>query len=211
MKIIEGEQYTDLWHAVRRGIPTASEMGRIITPAQGKLSASADGYIAQLIGDLLDPFYPRKDSIATAAMRNGTMMEPESRRFYEMDRACEVKQVCFCISDCGRFGSSVDGLIGDDGCLECKNPSPAVHVSYLLNGTLPIEYKAQVNWHLVVTGRKWTDFLSYCPGFAPFLVRVEPDDFTKKLAECLEQFHEKYLAALKKLGLERPSQAEVAA
>ena len=51
-------QYSPEWWNVRRGIPTASEFDRILTPATGKPSKSADGYACQLIGERLSTEYP---------------------------------------------------------------------------------------------------------------------------------------------------------
>jgi hypothetical protein len=187
MKVIECEQYSPLWWQVRRGVPTASEFGSILTPKTMKLAAAADAYICRLIGDAFDLAYPRP-SFTNAEMRHGTEAEPESRHWYEMETDTTVQQVGFCTTDDGRFGCSPDGLIGDDGVLELKNPSPGTHVAYLMDGGLPAEYRAQCHGHLIVTGRAWCDFLSYCPGLPPFLVRVYPDDYTTALRDALDVF-----------------------
>ncbi len=59
-----------------------------------------------------------------------------------------------------------------------------------------------------MTGRKWVDFVSYCPGLDPLMVRVTPDEFTAKLGEALEEFWKKFVAAKAKIRL--PS-SEIAA
>lgn len=179
------EQYTAEWFTLRRGVPTASAFDKIITPKTGKLAAAHEGYVCELIADLCRLDYPGERA-ATPAMRNGTLTEPEARRFYEMER--DVEQVGICFSDDGRFACSPDGLVGDDGLLELKCPEPKTHVGYLLANDLPTEYVAQVHGQLIVTGRKWVDFMSYCPGFRPLLVRVEPCEFTDKLRDVLEEF-----------------------
>ena len=183
------KQYTPEWWSVRRGIPTASNFHRIMMPAKRQLSTQASGYAYQLIGDLYDYHYGPRDEFATAAMRNGTQMEPETRRYYEMERDCDVRQVGFCTTDDGRFGASPDALVGDDGVLELKTPTHATQVAYLIAGTLPTEYATQVHGQLIVTGRKWADFMSRAAGLPPLLVRVEPDDYTEALRKCLEDFH----------------------
>jgi hypothetical protein len=48
-----------------------------------------------------------------------------------------------------------------------------------------------VHGSLIVTGRAYWWFLSYCPGLPPFLTKVVPDDFTKRLRQELERFDEK--------------------
>jgi putative phage-type endonuclease len=192
MKTYDFDQYSPEWFAVRRGIPTASEFHRIITAKQGKSSAQAHGYLCRLIGDRFDIDYPRVNDNATAAMKRGTQFEPEARRFYEFDRDTTVAQVGFCTTDDGRLGCSPDGLVGDDGLIEIKCPSPEVHVAYILDGGLPDDYRPQVHGQLLVTGRSWCDFLSYCPGLPNFIVRVEADEFTTKLRCALEDFLARY-------------------
>jgi len=119
-------------------------------------------------------------------------MEPESRRYYEWERGCEVRQVGFCVTDDGRFGDSPDGLVGDDGILELKNVSPKVQIKYLNAGGLPVEFRPQCHWHLIVQKRPWCDLMTYCPMLPPLLVRVMPDDYTVKLAEAMEHFWKLY-------------------
>lgn len=200
MKVYECNQYDDSWWRIRRGIPTASEFSNIITPKTGEFSKGAEKYICQLIGDLYDPLYPRKDSFATAAMRHGTAMEPASRFSYEQTEGVKVQQVGFCMTEDGRFGCSPDFLAGEDGVGELKNPQPATHAEWVLGGVVPSDYIPQVHGHLVVTGRKWCDFVSYCQGFPDpmFKVRVYPDEYTEKLKAAMETFWKMYQEALAK-------------
>jgi hypothetical protein len=69
-----------------------------------------------------------------------------------------------------------------------KCPELKTHAQYLAENRLPPEYRAQVHGCLIVTGRKWWDFLSYAPGLKPLLLRVEPDHYTQRLREALEEF-----------------------
>ena len=214
MKIFtDFEQYSDDWWRERRGRPSASEFSSIITPAKAQLSKGADAYIFRLLGDLYDVEYPRKDSIATAAMRRGTAMEAESRAYYELHTGVDVQQVGGCLDDSGRFWCSPDFLIGNDGVGELKNPMPDVQLERVYAGVLPDDCKVQCHGHIVVTGRAYCHFLSYCPGCPPLLIRVEPDTFTDKLRAALESFWIRFLEiktkieelnSEKRLGLEPP-------
>lgn len=197
-------QYTPEWWALRRGVPTASEFGRIITAAKAEFAAGHKSYINDLIGDELDPEYPRVNDGATIAMKRGTVLEPEARALYELWAQQPIKLVGFVTTGCGRFGCSPDSLVGDDGVLELKSPMPATHAGYVLAGGLPADYRAQCHGHLIVTGRKWSDFMSYLPGQEPFIVRVTADDFTSKLAACLYRFDLAYQEARKRFSLPTP-------
>lgn len=201
MKVIQCVQGSDQWWEAKRGIPSASNFDRIITAVTGKPSAGMKGYIAELIADTasMTPSYFTNRGVSRP-MQNGHDMEPEARRYYALERNVDVQQVGFCISDCGRFGCSPDGLVGEDGGLELKCPSLHIHAGYLIDGTLPNEYKAQVHGALVVTGRAWWDFLSYGPGLDPLLIRVKPNEFTDKLRAALEVFWVQYRAAVLKVG-----------
>lgn len=204
MRVIECRQLTPEWWEARRGVPTASQFGRILTPKTLKPSAQADAYIDELIGDLVSlnpPVFSQNGY--TAAMTAGREFEPEARRFYEMERGVDVREVGFVMDDLGRFGCSPDGLVGDDGGLELKCPLPKTHAGYLREGGLPVEYAPQVHGSLVVTGRAWWDFLSYAPGLPEVLVRVTPNEYTEALREALEVFWARYMEAMDKFKANR--------
>jgi len=175
------------WMRLRLGIPTASRFDSLITPAKGEPSKAAEGYMRELLAEWLSG--QAADGAQTLWMQLGQEFEPEARRFYAFERDCDVRQVAFVYGDERRlFGCSPDALVGDDGGLEIKIPKLAVHVGYLLAGGLPMEYRPQVQGCMMVTGRKWWDFLSYSPGCSPLLIRVErDDDYIAKLRACLDK------------------------
>lgn len=188
MRLVDCEQYTKIWWEAHRGRPSGSNFGKIITPKTAELSKSAVDYCYELVAELYDPLYGQVEGYVSAAMRNGTIMEPEARRYYEFERDCDVQQVGLCETDDGRFICSPDALVGEDGVLELKSPNYKTQIKYLTEGVLPPEYKPQCHGHMLVTSRKWCDFMSYTVGLPPLLIRVEPDEYTLALAECLEAF-----------------------
>lgn len=216
--VVQGE---DRWFELRKGVPTASCFDRIITPAKAQLSAAADGYIAELIGEQLSLIPPEGvENYTNRAIRWGQQTEAEARRYYQLERGTDVGNGGFCMTDDGRFGASPDFLVGIEvvaewsaelhaptvyevvkvkGAGELKCPQAGTQVAYVLAGTLPMEYKAQVHGHLIVTEAAWCDFLSYAPGLPPLLVRVERDEFTDKLSAALEQFWDRYQTTLKRI------------
>ncbi len=186
MKFHDVQQGSEEWVRLRLGMPTASDFDKIMTPAKMQLSKSADKLIARLIGERLSPYLPeRAETFSSRAMQWGQQTEEEARRFYAMERNCTVTNGGFCLTDDGRFGASPDGLIGEDGCLELKCPEAGTHVGWLLEGGVPAEYMTQVHGQLIVTGRKWVDFMSYSIGLPPLLVRVEPSLYTEELKKLL--------------------------
>lgn len=196
MKTFCFEQRTPEWFGVRKGVPTASCASRIITPT-GKPSTQQTQYMNELAaeyvsGVLVEPY-------TNGDMKRGIELEPEARLFYEFIEGVSVEQVGFCLSEEG-YGCSPDGLINSDGGLQIKCPKPSTHVQYLLDGKLPYDYKPQVQMELLVTGRSWWDFLSYCPNMKHFIVRVEPDeDFQKALRSELIKFCQELNEVIKKI------------
>lgn len=210
MRIYDFPQKSPEWWRVRRSIPTASEFDRILQPSKGGPSSSQGPYIDELIAESIDQLYSEQpdDGYVSRAMANGTENEPAARSWYAFEKNVDVREVGFCLSSCGRYGASPDGLIGNDGLLEVKCPILKTHIKYIREGKLPDIYKCQVHGELLVTGRAWADFVSYSPNdeLDSLVVRVYPDDFTKKLAEELERFLETYAKTLAKLGrhIQRP-------
>jgi hypothetical protein len=201
MQIIDCKQGTWEWFDAKRAVPSSSYASEIVTPVKGEISKSCPKVAYELLSQLVDPCYGMVDEYASLAMRNGIEREPESRKFYEMERNCDVTEVGFVMSDCGRFGASPDSLVSDDGLLELKNPSYKVQIEYLHKGVVPPDYLPQIHWQLLVTRRKWVDFLSYCPRLDPLLIRVEPNDYTVKVAQAMEAFWKIYCDVREKIRL----------
>lgn len=193
-------QGTPEWWMLRRGIPTASEFSRILTPKTMKLSSSADGYIYELIADSYRTAAPiAADKYTSRAMQNGIDLEPEARNWYALECGQDIRQVGFVTTDDGLLGCSPDGLVGDAGGLELKCPDLKTHVGYLLAGTLPDEYRAQVHGNLLVTGREWWDFVSYAQDLPPFRIRVTTDDYTAALTPALKDFTDRLRKAKERI------------
>ena len=187
MKIITCEQRSDEWFAARLGVPTASSFDRIVT-MKGEVSKQAQKYMFKLAGEKVSG--KAEETYQNAAMQRGVELEDEARKLYEMITDTQVEQVGLCLADGPHtYGCSPDGLVGKDGGMEIKCPTISTHVEYLLGNILPSEYFQQVQGSLLVTGRKWWDFMSYYPGLKPLIIRVTPDKvFHKALKAELESF-----------------------
>ena len=185
MRIIDVDQGTEAWLEARLGCPSGSGFSKLIK-ADGKPSTQAEGYINQLIAELLTG---RTTEVKVNEwMQRGTDLEPMARSYYELVKGVEVKEVGFCKHDTLECGVSPDGLIDNDGGLEIKAPKPETFVKYVRSGKLPTEYKAQVHGCLWLTERDWWDFVAYHETMKPMIIRVHRDEaYIKALEEAVTQ------------------------
>ena len=199
MKIYDCEQGSPEWFKIRLGIPTASNFDKIVT-SEGKPSKQMQKYLWKVAGEFITGV--PEETYQSAAMLRGVEMEQEAKNFYSMVNDVPIQQVGFCVGEPDiEYGCSPDGLVGDNGMVEIKCPSLAVHVGYLLNGELPVDYVQQVQGELLVTGREWNDFISYYPGIKPLIVRVGRDEkFIKALRSEIEVFCKQLKETIKKIG-----------
>lgn len=170
------EQGTDEWFAARCGFVTASTVKSLLT-STGKVARNdtARGFIRQLaieriLGQVEFTFPSR-------AMQRGTALEPFARDLYA-EHIAPVEEVGFMRLDSDTYplGYSPDGLVGDDGLIEIKCPSPKEHLRTILVDGVPVDYVPQVQTGLYVSGREWLDYISYCPGADLYVTRVTPDE-----------------------------------
>lgn len=193
-------QNTPEWFNDRLFHFTSSELHKLMTkPRSGYVSKTAESYIFdKLAEELTNGTCLDYNELNTREVRWGHQYEPEARAVYE-DRTGNTVDLCGFIEWSHTFGGSPDGLVGEDGIIEIKCPyNSAVHAKYLLletaselHGIKP-EYYAQIQGNMLVTGRKWCDFISYDPRcqnryFMLKILRVERDEeFLKKIREALD-------------------------
>lgn len=168
-------QGTPEWHAQRRGIVTASVVGKLLTPtlkvADNDTSRAVTATLAaERIADFTE------DLPMTSDMWRGVDSEPLARDIYARHFA-PVTEVGFMREDRWGFsiGYSPDGLVGDDGLIEIKAPRAKTHVLTVLADQVPPYYMAQLQCGLLVSGREWIDFVSYVGGLPLWVKRVHPD------------------------------------
>lgn len=202
MTIVGTVQRSEHWYAARRGMPTCSRFSSILTAARGGPSKAQDTLINELLAESLTP--PEQGVIRppTSEMEHGIILEAEARCCYELEYSKEpVREAGFIVHDSRLFGGSPDALVGETGGVEIKCPNAATHIGYLRDGGLPNEYKCQVHGYLIVTGRAWWDFFSYGRNLPRFILHVERDEFTDRLAAELLAFCKRYNAIRLTFGL----------
>ena len=197
MQIIQCVQGSEEWLKARLGLPTASCFNKIVK-VNGSPSDQAKKYGYRLAGQKVSGVVDY--SYQSQAMLNGIQLESEARRVYSEINDVYVEEVGLCIHDNGKSGCSPDGLVLDNGGLEIKCPSLETHVEYLVNDRLPTVYFQQVQGSLYVTGRDYWDFMSYCPGIKPLIIRVYRDSlFIDKLDKAIDRFDQCIQEYIKKI------------
>ncbi|MET4222818.1 lambda exonuclease family protein [Oerskovia enterophila] len=183
-------QGTDGWRAQRRGLVTASVVGQLITaktlqPASNETSRGLTALlVAERITGHTDPTYTSDD------MLRGIVDEPRAREKYSEHHA-PVRETGFMVRDDWGFkiGYSPDGLVGDDGLIEITSRRQKVHLATILADEVPAESMAQLQSGLLVSGRAWIDYVSYCGGMPLYVKRVLPDPrWAEAIVTVVEQF-----------------------
>lgn len=165
------------WHEQRRGMVTASVVGQLLTGATLKPANNMESraltalLVAERINGWVDLAYVGDDMI------RGWTDEPHALETYAKHYAPIVTTGLMVRDDWGfPIGYSPDGLVGDDGQVEFKSRRPKKHLQTVLANEVPGENMAQIQCGLLVSGRKWCDYLSFCGGMPLYRIRVEPDE-----------------------------------
>jgi hypothetical protein len=142
--------------------------------------------VAERITGWSDPMF------VTNNMMRGTLDEPIARDAYA-EHFAPVTEVGFIVRDDWGFsiGYSPDGLVGDDGLIEIKSRLSRIQLTSILAGEVPAENMAQLQCGLLVTGRKWCDYVSFCSGMPLWRTRVYPDpEWQRAIVEAVAQLEE---------------------
>lgn len=168
-------QGSDEWFQARCGLLTASEMKLIITPTlqtakNDKSRAHVYELAAQRVNQYVEPSYISDD------MFRGREDELKARDIYSFEYG-EVIECGFMTNDKWgvTIGYSPDGLVDDDGLIECKSRRQKFQMEAIANDTVPTEHYLQLQTGLLVSERKWIDYVSYCGGMPMWVKRVHPD------------------------------------
>ncbi len=191
------EQNSDAWHALRRGILTASEMKFIIAPPpepETRVKKNGEPYkqrewkvfsytsevkshlyelLAQRVTGYVEPTYQSHD------MERGNFDEEYAREKYDREIA-PVKECGLVVNDDLGFpiAYSPDGLVGDEGLIECKSRIQKWQMKTIIEcvpgQTIPDDYLIQCQTGLYVTKRKWLDLCSFSGGMKMPVIRTYP-------------------------------------
>ena len=172
------EQGSPEWFALRVGKMTASNATAIGANGAG-LKTYAKDIAMQIVGVEIE-------SYTNADMDRGNELEEFGSMAYELERDVTVEKVAFVTNnDFTDTGASPDGLVGKDGGIEIKARNDKKHFALLMGETKEIPFN-QIQFTLMITGRKWWDFVSINPNFSKplFIARILPDEKTFKKFEA---------------------------
>lgn len=206
MPLIEVEQGTDEWLAMRSGLVTASRMADVMAKLKSKNGMAADRrrYLMEVVVGRLTGLNP--ETYVSPAMQWGLDNEDLAKGAYEISTSSIIEPGGFAIHDKIKwFGASPDGLIGDDGLVEVKCPNSDTHIGYILSGEIPDDYKPQMWAEMACTNRSWCDFVSFDPRMPKnlrlFIRRFPRDEPMIAAVEMeVEQFLSEVEAMVEQLG-----------
>lgn len=207
------------WFALRRGRICSSHVGDLVDSdgnlKRGRSKGDSIGqgvrsYVAQLVSERISG-YIELDTFSSAAMEYGVQHEAAARAALEFQTGLTFVNVGGCLSDCGRWWASADGIATEtDGAVwavaEIKIPLPKSQVKYLLDSKeLMDEYEPQLYHEMLVTQAQAGYLFSYGPGLSArrvnVLCEVSADDpFIENLRASLERVDELVREALRSIG-----------
>lgn len=174
-------------HSERTAAAAAGRSTIVFGVAKGDTARSVTTHlVAERITNWTDPTYVSDD------MLRGVFDEPLARDKYA-EHYAPVREIGFMIrEDRGiKIGYSPDGLVGDDGLIEVKSRRQKKQVETVLSGHPPAENMAQLQTGLLVSGRKWIDYISYSGGMHLWVHRVYPDQrWFDAILAAVEAFEE---------------------
>lgn len=201
MPLVKGvDQQTPDWLQMRIGCVTASRVADVMAKLKkGGEAAARRDYKTEIICEMLTG--RAADHYVTPAMEWGIENEKYARNAYEVETGNAVEDGGFALHETiTHFGASPDGLVHDDGLVEIKCPTTAVHIDWVAAGVVPPEYQWQMLAQMACAERQWCDFVSYdsrLPDkFQLFVRRFARDEARIKemeeevmqfLTECVEQ------------------------
>jgi hypothetical protein len=187
LQIHDVEQGTEQWHALRAGIPTASEFSKLLTSTYkiADNKGSRD-YAIQKAGEILTGRV--EETFVSYDMQRGKIEEVRAFEMYCEHFAAAEK--CGFMTNYG-IGYSPDGLVGADGLIEIKSAKQRIQVDRIVFGGGADQHMIQIQVGLFVSGRQWCDFVSFSNGMPLHVERVLPDaKIYKAILEAKSKFDE---------------------
>jgi len=188
LKFYDVKQNSEEWYKLRSGKLTSSNLPKIMANLGKAFGEPAKKYavniaIEQITGEPIASTYTNEH------MQRGHEQEPIARMLYENEHFCDVDNGGFFGSEF--IGCSPDGLISKDGLIEIKSVIGSVHYANVKRQNVDPAYKWQVYGNVMLTGREWIDFVSYCADFPEDKQLFTHRVFAKDLEDEFKQLNER--------------------
>jgi len=188
--IFDMVQQTEEWYAAKLGMFSGSSFHVFLGN-----SATKTDKLWELIAERRYQDSDKED-MGSFYTERGNILEPEARRMYSAVYETEVKEVGL-VEDREYFPGYVvcspDGLVGDDGiieikCLVAKYMTQYTEGKHANDFYIEPKYRTQVQFNLLVTQRKWCDFIYYHPRVGLRVQRIERDpEYQQKILDTLKE------------------------
>jgi putative phage-type endonuclease len=183
------------WLEIRAGKFTASDFHQYMSIVKkGELSDTAESNLYKKALESVG--YDFGESTKSAAMEQGTELEPIARQEYIEKTFNDVQEVGFVDWEKLRAGCSPDGVIYDGDniakiieikCSEIKN------YLRMASGKIPPLYITQMQINLLITGAKSCDFVVYHPDMRLVVQEINADkDYQDQIVIALEKLNARY-------------------
>lgn len=161
------EQGSDAWKQSRCGVISGSNFKLCRSRLKnGTPSAECMGYARKVARERVTGI-PDPGPFQTKAMAFGQEQEGVARVEYEVRNGVIVEESGFITTDCGRYGVSVDGLIGKDGGFECKTLVGTDQLFKVLGDGDVSDYIDQCMGAMWLLNREWWDLVLWAPDLTP--------------------------------------------
>jgi len=196
MKLHKVKQRTPEWFDLRKEYPlTASNAQAIGNNGKG---------LETLCWDKLAEIHSKtpKEQYTNEHLERGIELENEARTIYAMETGNKVEEVGFVTNEeiSKVAGASPDGIVNEDGLVEIKCFADTKHFKMIVNGLeIESQYMWQMQMQLLITGRKWVDFVAYNPNYDKSILiqRVETDEVVQEKIKTGLKIGEKLLEEIK--------------
>lgn len=207
MKIVDCDQRSEEWRALRAGRITASRVKDVLAAIKSGEAASRRDYRIQLVAERLTGV-PQEQDFVTDAMQWGIDNECKARAAYQIQTGNVVREVGLILHDTLPIAASPDGLIDDKGALEIKCGKTATHVAWMLAKRVPPEHVPQIQMQLWLAERDWCDFVSFDPRLPEhlqlFVCRMDRDEpYIETLKAAVTAFNTEIETVLAELNAAR--------
>lgn len=176
---VDVEQQSPEWFEMRKGMVTGSMVRNAIArmkkqPKDGVAYMQCrEDYMVDIVTTRITGEMSAR--YVSKAMEEGIEREPDALQAYEAKTGEMVIPGGFIYHpEIQWYGTSPDGLVGDDIVIEAKCPTQATHARYIREYLqaikkgiqyVPEEYVPQVKSHLGCSNRSLCHFISFNPGF----------------------------------------------